>query len=59
MPIYTVREAVGGVKAHPHLESRGMNARSVTSSALDPIALPFFPQIAYRVYMMLLPAFSE
>lgn len=57
MPIYTVREAVGKAKAHPELETRGLNARAVTMTSLDPIALPDYPQTAYHLYSKLLPAF--
>jgi len=57
MPIYTVREVTGSAKAHKHLEERGLNARSVTMTSLDPLALPDYPQIAYRLYTTLLPAF--
>lgn len=57
MPIYTVREVTGNAKANKHLEERGLSARSVSMTALDPIALPDFPQIAYKLYTTLLPAF--
>jgi hypothetical protein len=57
MSIYTVREVTGNAKPHPHLESRGLNAKSVAISSLDPLAVPEFPQIAYHLYSKLLPAF--
>jgi hypothetical protein len=57
MSIYTVREVTGNAKAHPHLESRGLKAKSVTISSLDPLAIPEYPQIAYHLYSKLLPAF--
>lgn len=57
MSVYTVREVSGNSKPHPHLESRGLSARSVTISSLDPLAVPDFPQIAYHLYSKLLPAF--
>jgi hypothetical protein len=57
MPIYTVREVSGNAKAHKHLEDRGIRARSVPMTSLDPIALPDFPQIAYKLYTTLIPTF--
>jgi hypothetical protein len=57
MSIYTIREATGDAKAHAHLEKRGLKARSVTMTSLDPIAIPDYPQIAYRLYKTLLPAY--
>lgn len=57
MSIYTVREVTGNNKAHAHLEDRGLNARSVTLTQLDPLGLADFPQTAYHLYSKLLPAF--
>jgi len=57
MSIYTVRECSGDAKPHKHLEERGMNAKSVTATSLDPLALADFPQIAYHLYTKLIPAF--
>lgn len=57
MSIYLVREVSGNAKAHADLEARGLNARSVTISALDPLAVADFPQIAYHLYSKVLPAF--
>lgn len=57
MSIYTVREVSGNAKAHPHLEARGLNARSVPMTSLDPLAIADYPQIAYHLYTKLLPAF--
>jgi len=57
MSIYLVKEVSGNAKAHAHLEARGLNARSVTATALDPVGVADFPQIAYHLYKSLLPAF--
>lgn len=57
MSIYTVREISGKGKASSNLEARGMYAKTVSMSSLEPLALPEFPQIAYKLYTKLLPAF--
>jgi len=57
MPIYTVRETTGDQKPHPELKGRGLDARVVTMTQLDPVALPDYPQVAYHLYSKLLPAF--
>jgi hypothetical protein len=57
MSVYTVREATGDKKPNSHLISRGLNARTATISALDPIAVPSRRQLAYDIYTKLLPAF--
>lgn len=57
MPIYLVREVYGTTKPQASLESRGLKAKSVTATSLDPLAIPDYPQIAYKLYTKLLPAF--
>lgn len=57
MPVYTVREVTGDAKPDSDLELRGLKARVVTMTQLDPIAVPDYPQIAYHLYSKLLPAF--
>lgn len=57
MPIYLVREVHGNAKPQASLEARGLKAKSVTATSLDPVALPDFPQVAYKLYTKLLPAF--
>lgn len=57
MPIYTVREVTGSAKPDPNLKARGLDAKAVTLTHLDPIGMADYPQVAYSLYSKLLPAF--
>jgi len=57
MPVYTVREVSGSAKADVDLKARGLDARVVTMTQLDPLGVVEYPQVAYHLYSKLLPAF--
>lgn len=57
MSIYTVREVTGNAKPNADLLARGLNAKQVSMTSLDPLAVAEYPQIAYHLYSKLLPAF--